>query len=62
MSSKNDVVIIANEKIPRDFWKLGLIQKCLVSSDEKCRFAKVKTTLGRILIRPILQLFPLELN
>ncbi|XP_053381888.1 uncharacterized protein LOC128549324 [Mercenaria mercenaria] len=55
-----DVVLIKKD-IPRGDWKMGLIISLHTSSDGEIRSAKLKSTSGRIVCRPLNLLFPVEL-
>ena len=55
----NDIVIIYNEKLPRQLWKLGQIVELYKSNDSKIRRAKIKVGKTTTLIdRPLNRLYP----
>uniref|UniRef100_A0A914Y2H1 Integrase catalytic domain-containing protein n=1 Tax=Panagrolaimus superbus TaxID=310955 RepID=A0A914Y2H1_9BILA len=56
------VVMIEEENIINNTWKLGIIQELMPSKDNEIRSAKVKTPNGHILTRALCQLYPLELS
>jgi len=59
----NDIVIIYEDKIPRQLWKIGRIKELLKSKDSQIRGAKVKVgKTGNTIERPINKLYPLEIN
>ena len=59
----NDIVIIYEENIPRQFWKLGRIVEIYKSNDGREHGAKVKVgKTNQLIDRPLNKLFPLELN
>ena len=59
----NDIVIIYEENIPRQLWKLGRIVEIYKSNDGRERGAKVKVgKTNQLIDRPLNKLFPLELN
>ena len=63
MPKMNDIVIIYEENIPRQLWKLGRIVELYKSNDGKKRGARVKVgKTGQLIDRPLNRLFPLELN
>ena len=58
-----DIVVIRDEKMPRQQWRLGRVIELIIGRDKRVRAAKVlvgKT--GVILDRPINLLYPLEQN
>lgn len=57
-----DIVIIADDKLPRGHWPYGLVSKLVVSNDHNVRSVEVRTSGGKSLIRSISHLIPLELN
>ena len=59
----NDIVIIYEENIPRQLWKLGRIVDIYKSNDGRECGAKVKVgKTNKLIDRPLNKLFPLELN
>ncbi|XGW10075.1 hypothetical protein V3C99_011947 [Haemonchus contortus] len=62
MPQTGDVVIVAEEKLPRGLWPYGLIQKVHQGSDHQVRTADVLMPGGKIKTRSILQLYPLEIR
>lgn len=59
--SVGEVVLIFDENIPRNFWKLGLILKCCLGEDGLCRTALVRLANGRKMLRPVNKLYALEI-
>ena len=61
-----DVVSVYEDKIPRDLWKLGRVEKLLVGQDGKVRAAELtindKAAKTITMRRSIQKLFPLEVN
>ena len=56
----NDIVIIHDEKLPRQLWRLGRIVKILHSNDGRVRGAEVKVGKTKSIIRrPVNKLYPL---
>ena len=56
----NDVVIVYEEKMPRQLWRLGRIVKLLISNDGQVRGAEVKIgKTNSIIRRPVNKLYPL---
>ena len=55
-----DIVHI-KEDLPRGRWKLGRIEEMITSNDGQIRAAKVRTSNGNILKRPLNLLYPMEL-
>ena len=63
LPSTDDIVLVYDEKLPRQHWLLGKIIELLPSDDNQIRGAKV--LLGRtknIIERPLNRLYPLETN
>ena len=59
----NDIVIIYEENIPRQLWKLGRVVEIYKSNDGRERRAKVKLgKTNQLIDRPLNKLFPLERN
>ena len=57
----NDIVIIKDNKLPRQQWRLGRITDLIIGRDKKIRAVKLlvgKT--GTIMERPINLIYPLE--
>ena len=59
---ENDVVLVYNEKQPRQNWKIGRITELITSSDNKIRAAKVKLRNRNIIRRPVNRLYPIEVE
>ena len=58
-----EMVLIKEKNMPRGRWKVGRIEEVLSSEiDGLQRAARVKTKSGKILIRPLRELYPLEAN
>ena len=61
--SVHDVVIVHDEKQPRQQWLLGKIEQLLPGTDGEVRGAKVKIGRTRGMInRPVNRLYPIEVN
>ncbi|XGW18756.1 hypothetical protein V3C99_002953 [Haemonchus contortus] len=58
----NDVVIVADDKLPRSHWPLGLIIKFNPGADNRSRSAEVRMTNGKVLTRSLAHLYPLEIR
>ena len=59
----DDIVLIAQDKMPRQFWRLGRVLKVFTSRDNKVRAAEVKVgKTEHIIRRPVNKLYPLNLN
>ena len=59
----DDIVLIAQDKMPRQFWRLGHVLKVFTSKDNKVRAAEVKVgKTEHIIRRPANKLYPLNLN
>ncbi|GBL98666.1 hypothetical protein AVEN_32891-1 [Araneus ventricosus] len=56
----NDIVLIGEEKVPRQLWKLGKVIDVHKGRDSKVRSATIKTCTG-IIKRPIQLLYNLEI-
>ncbi|VDP17305.1 unnamed protein product, partial [Heligmosomoides polygyrus] len=56
------VVLLVEEVLPRNSWKMGRITKLRESSDGEIREAEVKMPNGRLVRRPLNLLVPLELD
>ena len=59
---KDDIVLLAENAIPRSEWQLGRIIKVLESHDDLIRKVKIKTGQGQTLERPTHKLIPLCLT
>ncbi|GBN71528.1 hypothetical protein AVEN_112953-1 [Araneus ventricosus] len=57
----NDVILIKDDHLPRNFWKLGRIIELLPGRDGKVRACKVKTE-STIIKRPVQLLYNLEIQ
>lgn len=57
----NSIVLIAEKNIKRKNWKLGRIVETITSNDGVIRSAKIDTK-HCILIRPLNELYPLEID
>lgn len=62
--AKGDIVLIQEDNVKRNNWKLGIVEKLVTGKDGQIRGARVRkaTTRGKpeILSRPLQKLFPLE--
>ncbi|KIH51378.1 integrase core domain protein [Ancylostoma duodenale] len=58
----NDVVIVADEAIPRGQWPLGILTSTHQDADGYVRSATIRTPRGKEVKRSINHLYPLELN
>ena len=59
--TKDDIVLVFEEKVPRQNWCLGKIVEILPSRDDQVRGAKVLIGKSKHVIeRPINKLFPIE--
>ena len=59
--SKDDIVLIYDDKQPRHMWKLGRVSELIRSKDGIVRAAKVLVGATGILVdRPISKLYPIE--
>ena len=59
----NDIVIIYDDKLPRQSWKLGQTVEWYKSNDSKVRGAKIKVSkTGTLIDRPLNKLYPFEVN
>jgi hypothetical protein len=54
-------VILVKEDLPRSCWKIGIIQQLHTSADGYVRAASVQTSSGRLIKRPLLLLYPIEM-
>ncbi|VDO53357.1 unnamed protein product [Haemonchus placei] len=57
-----DIVIVADDKLPRGHWPYGLIEKLHVGKDQSVRSADVRMPNGKVKTRSLTQLYPLELR
>lgn len=57
----NDVVLVKDDHLPRNFWKLGRILELFPGRDGKVRACKVKTE-SSVLKRPVQLLYNLEIK
>lgn len=57
----NDIVLIHEERLPRNLWRLGKVIETFVGRDGKIRACTVKTE-HSIIKRPIQLLYNLELH
>ena len=59
----DDIVLIAQDKMPRQFWRLGRVLEVFTSRDNKVRAAEAKVgKREHIIRRPVNNLYPLNLN
>ena len=56
----DDVVIIHEDHVPRQRWSLGRVAELLPGNDGQIRSAKLQTSNGNIITRPLYKLYPLE--
>ncbi|GBN71193.1 hypothetical protein AVEN_106867-1 [Araneus ventricosus] len=56
----NDIVLLVEEKVPRQLWRLGKITDVHKGRDGKVRSATIRTATG-IMKRPIKLLYNLEI-
>ncbi|VDP51696.1 unnamed protein product [Heligmosomoides polygyrus] len=61
-SQPGDVVLIADEKLPRGQWNYDLVVSLLSGKDGVVRAAEVRTASGKCLTRSISHLYPLEIR
>ena len=58
-----DIVIVHDEKIPRQFWKLGRVIEIIKGPDEVIRAAKIMVAkTGLAISRPLNRLYPIEIR
>ena len=55
-----DIVLIHDEKLPRQLWKMGKIETLIYSKDGRVRGADVRTPNYSVLKRPVSRLYPIE--
>uniref|UniRef100_A0A914YT21 DUF5641 domain-containing protein n=1 Tax=Panagrolaimus superbus TaxID=310955 RepID=A0A914YT21_9BILA len=58
----DEIVILLEEGVCKEVWKLAKVVEVLQGSDGRCRSATIKTPSGKILKRPINHLLPLEVD
>ena len=59
----DDIVLTAQDKMPRQFWRLGRVLKVFTSRDYKVRATEVKVgKTEHIIRRPVNKLYRLNLN
>ena len=56
-----DVVLIADDDMPRHRWELGVVEKLLTGADHLCRSVAIRTSKGHT-TRSLVKLYPVELN
>ena len=59
-SPKCNEVVLVKENLPRGSWKIAKISSLIEGRDGLIRSAKIKIPSGKILVRPINSLYPLE--
>ncbi|VDP08890.1 unnamed protein product [Heligmosomoides polygyrus] len=59
---EGDIVLMADDKLPRGQWPLGVLMKICYGQDNVARSATVRTSSGRQLIRSLAHLYPLEIS
>ena len=57
---RNDIILIHEDKSPRQNWKLGRFVELIISKDNVVRAAKVIVGSRTFLERPINKLYPVE--
>ena len=57
-----DVVLIGEDNIPRQTWKMGRIAELFPGRDGLIRSCAVRTTTGSVLRRPVQLIYPLEIS
>ncbi|RWR99183.1 uncharacterized protein B4U79_02665, partial [Dinothrombium tinctorium] len=60
--NEGDLVLIREDNIPRQMWKMGKILEKFQGRDGKVRSCKLRIAGGKEVCRPIQRLFPLELD
>ncbi|KAL0150932.1 hypothetical protein M9458_053851 [Cirrhinus mrigala] len=58
---EGDVVLIGEDRVPRQTWKMGTIEKLHSGRDGLVRSCSVRTSSGNVLRRPVQLIYPLEL-
>ena len=56
-----DVVLIADDDMPRHRWELGVVEKLLTGADHLCRSVAIRTSKGHT-TRSLVKLYQVELN
>lgn len=56
-----DVVLIGEDNIPRQSWRLGRLEELFTGRDGLVGSCAVRTPLGTVLKRPVQLLYPLEI-
>ena len=56
-----DVVLIADDDMPRHRWELGVVEKLLMGADHLCRSVAIRTSKGHT-TRSLVKLYPVELH
>uniref|UniRef100_A0A915BU25 DUF5641 domain-containing protein n=1 Tax=Parascaris univalens TaxID=6257 RepID=A0A915BU25_PARUN len=59
---ENEIVIVAEEGLPRAEWKLGKVEKLRKIHGGKTKAVNVKMSNGHVLMRPVNMLYPLEVS
>lgn len=57
-----DVVLVAEDKMPRQTWKTGKIEDVFMGRDGLIHACSVRASLGTVLRRPVQLPYPLEIN
>ena len=57
-----DVVLIGEDKMPRQTWRTGLIERLFPGRDGLTRSCTVRTHTGTVLRRPVQLIYPLEIT
>uniref|UniRef100_A0A915B208 DUF5641 domain-containing protein n=1 Tax=Parascaris univalens TaxID=6257 RepID=A0A915B208_PARUN len=60
--SESEIVIVAEEDLPRAEWKLGKVEKLYKNHEGKTKTVDVKMPNGHVLKRPVSMLYPLEVS
>uniref|UniRef100_A0AC35F5M7 Integrase catalytic domain-containing protein n=1 Tax=Panagrolaimus sp. PS1159 TaxID=55785 RepID=A0AC35F5M7_9BILA len=58
----DEVVLLFEDRVDREVWKLAKVVEVLEGSDGRFRTAKIQTPSGKILKRPVNHLLPLEVD
>lgn len=61
MPKVGDIVLMVDPAQKRGYWRKGIIERLILSADQKCRSAQIKVSTGTRMIRPITKLASLEL-